>query len=230
MKKRKKIPVESREKQRLMQNLTRDYLSGGYVTQHELAVRYGVSDSTVSNCLRCIKAIIKEEFEEQLKDETEKRLAQLELLMGKANRSFETSKQEQVEISTRSEKRRCGRCQGTGRKDGELCQKCEGRGWSEQEVTTRKVSGQAGDPRFLAVTLKAIQEVARIRQLYPEKTTTKIGRQYNVGAVAVGNRLNGVSQELLLQVKRLMLQIEQSAGEVDESNVVDAEFEKTKEE
>jgi len=227
---RKRSASSDVERLRLRQKITHDYLHGGYTSQHELAVRYGVSDATVCQILKQIKTILREEFEEQFQEETAKRLAQLELMIGKANSSFEISKQEQVEITIRTEKCRCGKCSGTGERDGETCPGCEGRGYNLQEVETKKVSGQAGDPRFLAIVLKGIQEIARIRQLYPERQTTrrttKIGRQYNVGAIAVENRLEGASQEMLLEARRLMLRIEQSKNRDD---IADVEFGKSDE-
>ena len=161
----------ARQKRRA--SLTKDFLEQTYSSQRELAVRYGVSDSLICQELKIIREILKEEMTENAKVDRDRRIKQHEAVIGKAAISFEKSKQNHEEISTRYEKRMCRKCRGKQEVEGAVCDQCEGKGYNIEEVVTRKVVGQAGDPRFLGVIQKGLMEIARLMGYYPEKTTTK---------------------------------------------------------
>jgi hypothetical protein len=69
---------------------------------------------------------------------------------------------------------RCETCDGTGMKgsNGEWCKACEGEGEIKSEVTTTKVSGQAGDSSFLRIAQAAMAEVNRLQGLHKVRNKT----------------------------------------------------------
>ena len=213
------MPIADTGKWERRRRLMREYIEGNWTYKHELAVRHGVSDTTIGTDLRVIEAILREEMTEEAIMDRDRRVKQHESVIGKSFVAFERSRQDHEEISTRYEKRPCRKCKGDEEKM-ESCEACEGKGYSIEEAITRKVIGQAGDPRFLGVIQKGLAEICRLKGYYPEKktyvkteTTAIIGRE----------RYRNVDPELILQQRRLTVQIEQAAS--GEKEPLDVEFE-----
>ena len=134
--------------------LVRQDMLNGLTNQLALAARHGVCPITAH---RDVHAILKEMNEEQKelgKQELIIALNRLDDNIREATNAWERSKQNKEEIRTEYLKKECKECKGIGMKDGnedieEWCEKCNGEGWHMEEVITRKISGQAGDPAFL---------------------------------------------------------------------------------
>jgi len=196
-------------RQKRLQQLTHDVLDGGYVSNHELASRHGISDSLLCQDLKLIRMMMEDETEEGAKFGKNKKIKQLEMNAARALRSYERSKQDHEETSTRHEKRTCTECKGKRELQKE-CEECEGRGWHHEELITRKVSGQAGDPRFLAEYRNCMTDICKLQGYYPEKKQT--WEQYKGGVVAERSMIEGVSDDLVIKHHLLLLEMKESAN------------------
>jgi hypothetical protein len=221
-------------KQKRIRKLYREYIEGDY-TNSELAARHGVSDNTIAYDLSVVRAMIAMDFdEEELKEDLHKRLLQMESTIRESFEGFKRSRRDQTEISTRYDKKTCRTCKGEGEKDGIRCERCEGRGYKIEEVVTRKVSGQAGDPRFLALIQKGVSEICRIKGHYPKKERAEKKVEVNVQTWFDGAdpELINRHRELVVQQRRLLIQMaEGKNGSPDkkEGEVLDVESEETEE-
>lgn len=163
---------------RRRRSVERDYIAG-LVSITDLAVRYGVSISTISNDLKAIFYSWKEQEEEQLEElrkpiDRTHAVRALTEVWRLAGQGFKRSQQNKEQITTEYKQVECEDCKGTGWKDGdensgEWCPTCDGDKTKTVEQVTVKRTGQAGDPAFLRVGVDAIREVARLKALYPEK-------------------------------------------------------------
>lgn len=224
--------LASAAKLRLEAKIRKDYLEGTYHTQHDLAIRYGVADSTICQCLKRIRAIIQEDFREDTIADFERRIKQLEDVQGKANLAWERSKENSEELRIQYVKVKCPDCKGTGmQEDGETwCEKCDGKGTVTDEVISRKVVGQAGDPRFLSLVNECTKEIARLKGHYPERGKKKDEPGGEEGDKHLHFHFEGkVDPEILIQMRRLRIQAEESKngnGQVVDVTPIEEEKEK----
>ena len=173
----------------------------------------------MSKDVALIKAILREEFKEEVVSDCTRRTKQLEEVYAQAMQGHEKSKEDVEEIRIRYEKRKCGPCEGKEGNDG--CGKCGGRGFWHEEVVTKKTTGQAGSSAFLAVAKSALVEICRLRQHYPEKPARV---QINQFAGTVRN-YEGADKDLMMQQRLLMFRIKQSMNGSGVNGAVDVEFE-----
>lgn len=209
--------------------LFKAYIEGNYNTQQELSAWLGVSEGQISQDMKVVRAILREQFdEEEAKEDLIKRIKQHEAIIGKAFRDYEVSRQPSEEISTRYEKRPCRRCKGEGEKEGIKCERCDGLGYNVEELVTKKVSGQAGDPRFLSTIQKSIDALCKLMGHVQEKPSRVEGRL----EVEVTQNYEGIPAELALQHRKLTLRLQEMSTSPEEGNgeVLDAEFTRTEEE
>ena len=132
----------------------RQDMLNGLTNQHALAVRHGVSQLTSHNDVKAILEEMNAEQKELGKQELVMTLHRLEDNIREATNAWERSKQSKEEIRIEYHKRKCNDCNGTGMEDGDdnsehWCVVCNGDGYKVEEQVTKKVTGQAGDPRFL---------------------------------------------------------------------------------
>jgi len=168
--KKKKQMVKSIRKRKIVS----DFMRGAYSNQAELAVRYGVTEATIS-------IYLKEAFEERKKRDAvwmdkqfmlmEERLLDI---FAQNETSYQLSKQPAREISTKYVRVKCPACKGTGWEDGdedseEWCDNCGGDGKITEEQVSEKITGQAGDPAFLSNKLAVIKEWNKLHGNYPRK-------------------------------------------------------------
>lgn len=225
----RKSPENSRrlEAKRLRSKITKDYVEGTYRTLDDLAVRYGVSGKTISLHLKAIRAIIAEEFREEVVADKERRIKQLEDVQAKAVLAWERSKQNSEELRIQYVKADCKACKGTGmEEDGTTwCEACEGKTKVTEEVISRRVSGQVGDPRFLSLVQDCVREISRLNDHYPrrgkdEKKEEPPGDRHLHLHIGDGK----VDPDILIQMRRLMIEAEKSRS--GNGEVVDVKAEK----
>ncbi len=189
----------------------KDYI-GGLVSVTELAIRYGVSLSTISNDLKAIFNNWKEAYEqiEELSKPTDRTHAVLALteVYRLAGEGFKRSQQNRQEVKTEYRKVKCEDCKGTGWEDGEesskkWCKTCDGDGEKNQEIVTIRETGQAGDSSFLRVANDSIREIARLKALYPQKERSG-NNQIDLNVYSLGIDINAVSPEDIFSAKMLV--------------------------
>jgi len=212
IRKRDRRQEDVASRQRIMTGIRKDYLEGTFHAQHDLAVKYGISDTTVSQYLQRIKAILSEDFKEDTIADKERRIKQLEDVQAKANLAWERSKQNSEELRIQYVKVKCRDCKGTGmQKDGATwCESCEGSGRVTDEVVSRRVTGQAGEPRFLSLVNECVKEISRLNGHYPErrrKQDDPEGDKHLHLHLGEGVRMD---PEILIQMRGLMIQVEES--------------------
>jgi len=215
-------------KQRIMAGIRKDYLEGTYHAQHDLATKYGISDTSVSVYLLQIKEIIDEDFKEETVADKNRRIKQLEDVQAKANLAWERSKQNSEELRIQYVKVKCRDCKGTGmQEDGQTrCETCEGSGRVTDEVVSRRVTGQAGEPRFLSLVNECVKEISRLNGHYPEKGRKKDESEGDKHLHLHLGEGGKVDPDILIQMRRLMIQAEESRngnGQVLEESTVDEE-------
>jgi len=202
------------KRQALMSAIRKDWIEGTYHTQHDIAIKHGTTDHTVCVCLKRIKNILQEEFKEDSVADKERRIKQLEDVQAKANLAWERSKQNSEELRIQYVKVKCPDCKGTGMQEDKetWCESCEGKGNVSEELLTRRVVGQAGEPRFLSLVNECIKEISRLNGLYPEKGKTgdkesPEGDKHLHLHLGEGDK---VDPDILIQMRRLMIQAEES--------------------
>ncbi len=151
----------------------RQDMLNGLTNQNALAVRYGVSQFTAHLDVHAILKEMNEEQKDLGKQELIMTLYRLEDNYNKASVAFERSKESKEEVRIEYQKRKCKDCDGTGMEDGNKdtnvwCVICKGDGYIIEEVVTRKVTGQAGDPRFLQERRECIKMKCYLLGLKPE--------------------------------------------------------------
>ena len=200
-------------KQQLLVKLRKDYIEGTFHTQHDLAVRYGVSDTLISNCLKKVRLVLDEEFAEEAVTDKNRRVKQLEDVQAKANLAWERSKENAEELRIQYVKVECRDCKGKGmQEDGKTwCEMCEGKGKITEEIVSRKVVGQAGEPRFLSLVNECVKEISRLNGHYPDKRGLQ--KESDEGDKHLHLHLGEggkVDPDILIQMRRLMIQAEES--------------------
>jgi len=213
------------------------WLDGTFSSSHELAVQFGVADSTICKDLKAIRAVVEQEFQEETRIDKLRRVKQYERVVGKASVAFEQSRLDAEETTIRYLKATCRECQGDNDKRV-MCEVCKGDGFVFEEQITRKITGQAGDPRYLTVVMKGLAEICRINDHYPkENKGGPVGEQYagSGSQIIIQQILSKADPELVLRHRKLLFQIEQSANGTsvatsdNGSEVIDVESEEIKE-
>ncbi len=121
----------------------------GMTNQTALAVRHNVSQFTTHHDVRAILEDMNEEQKELGKQELVITLHRLEDNIREATNAWERSKESKEETRTVNQLKKCDDCKGTGIIGKKQCNLCKGDGFHIEEVTTRTVIGEAGDPAFL---------------------------------------------------------------------------------
>lgn len=216
-----KLNSTSMEVAERRRRIEKDYISG-LVSGQELAIRYGVSASTISNDLKAIfekwREAIEERTEELRKpiDRTHAILALTEVYR-LSGEGFRRSQQNKQEIKTEYRRVKCEDCKGTGweggeESSGEWCNTCDGDGERMIELVTTKETGQAGDPAFLRVGVDAIREVARLRALYPERPDARQGRVISLNLYETKIDINAADPDDILTAKMILAKLGQRQG------------------
>jgi len=219
-----RIRKHNTDRQQRLAKLRKDWLDGGWNSQHELAVRYGVSDCQICRDLKIIREVCRAEFEEESKTDFDRRIKQLESVAGRAAQGYERSRKDHEEVTVRYEKKPCTECANDKDKKS-TCRKCEGRGFTYEEHITKRVVGQAGDPRFLSIITKCITEICRLRGHYPDKRQG-LGSKLQYKDEPVLTSFANADPELIVRHRLLLFEIEQSKNGHRSPDVLEAEFER----
>lgn len=205
-------------------NRVRRDVLGGLQSQGQLAVRYGVSQATIS---KDIKEILKELREEsQYIGPKQVYIAEQRLLdvYSKASNSYELSKKPEEQINTKYVRVKCRSCNGTGfelddkkEETEKWCEVCQGKGKVIEEVVTRTVKGQAGDSSFLITMLQTIREWNKMHGNYPSKAEQHQHLHLHQGQDQSSVDLSTVSSENLLDAVRVMKRLRDES----KTNVID---------
>ena len=197
---------------------------GGYSNQ-ELSARFGVSPEMIAiDKDYIIKNWWASERNEEVKLLRVQRIAELEQIKRLALESYHRSRQDKEEITTRYDNVLCEDCNGTGRLPQCKCLNCDGTGRVNEEVVTRKVSGQAGDSPFLEVARKCTVEIAKMEALYaqPEvKVQHVISGEASV-VMTIEQKYKEADPELIIQAKAALARLEESAKKTVQGQVVKA--------
>jgi len=128
------------------------------------------------------------------------------------------SQNNQESISTTYEKIPCRNCSGTGKVPGmgkltKKCPKCDGLGEKTEEVVTRKVSGQCGDPKYLQLMQTAIRNIAYLRGMGKKgnrpNTEKQEEKHLHLHLQPVVDQWRKADPDLLAQAKILVDQLSQ---------------------
>lgn len=205
-----KSPSWKDRRMSLWQKLQTEYLSGTWSTYREAASRHGVPVAVISSIMKKIKLEMAEALKEQRETEIERTLAQIERVIGKATEAYEIS---------RKHKSTCRTCKGSGAVDGKECPECEGLGWVQQT--------RPGNPAYLAVILKALEQKQKIFGMWPQKPT-EIKQMLLVGGK--DNPLLGAPSDVLIRAQRLVLEAKKMRdnGSDEPPMIVDAEVNEEK--
>ena len=128
---------------------------------HQIAVALGVSRMTISRDLKDV-------YERWLSSTPrlrEKRLLAIrgnEYILREAMLAWERSKRHAEEVSVVRTPRRCPDCKDGLVDGGRWCESCGGAGAADNEVTTTRVKGQAGDSAHLRVAFETRKEISRL--------------------------------------------------------------------
>lgn len=190
-----------------MRRIRHDHLWGGYGSQHELAVRHGLSDMTICRYIREMKAVMREEFAEETRDDFVRRVRQYEMLFFECLDGFRRSQLTWVP---------CEECGGKGKnKDGGTCVDCDGAGRFRER--------RAGNPAFLNVAKAVLAEICDLLghgkiELPAEKTGDTYNlQQINVSAGGLPAALDGAPPELIERHRRLVIEQRRLLLEVERS-------------
>lgn len=201
MKKRNYL-LSKEEERNLHDKLFSEWTSGAWTSNREAAVRHGVPESVVGRILRRIKDELGEITKENRKDEVARTLAQIEEQIGRALRAFDESRRKRL---------RCRKCKGLGEgEQGNDCPECDGEGYLTISLP--------GDPRWLGVVQKALEQKAKIYAMFPKSDSYM--QNLNVFQPEGGrNPLLQASSEQILVAKRLLEDLQPRV-----ESVVDVEF------
>lgn len=133
-----------------------------------LAIAFGVAEEEIHQDLKAIKKDWLKNFRKDIEEKAATRTSQVEAILVMCLNAFDRSRKDKEEISYSQKTCDHPKCVHgiiKGDDGNEECPKCLGSGIIE--VQTRKVSGQAGDPRFLTAATHCIMECARIEGLLP---------------------------------------------------------------
>lgn len=198
---------------------------GGYSLQ-ELAARFGIAVPVAkADKDYIISHWWKSERQEEVKLLRIQRITELEQIKRLALESYHRSRQDKEEITTRYDNVLCEDCNGTGRLPQCKCLNCDGTGRVNEEVVTRKVSGQAGDSPFLEVARKCTVEIAKMEALYaqPEvKVQHVISGEASV-VMTIEQKYKEADPELIIQAKAALARLEESTKKTVQGHVVKVE-------
>lgn len=198
----------------------RDYLVGCR-TARELAVRYGVSEITISKDLIAIREEFRKEYEETSRGELATSLAELHEFRVICRNAFVRSQESEEEITTSYDPRKCPDCKdGMVEGTDEWCERCDGTGKIIVEKVTRKVRGKAGDSSFLSAELAAMREENRLLGRYPHRND--VLREQRNDLVVIREFVSGMTPDQVIEVRRRALEL-QRLLEGKNGDVIDVE-------
>lgn len=139
--------------------------------------------------------------------------------------AFERSRQDAETITTEYIPRKCPDCEDgmVGANLDQWCPRCKGEGQIIVEHISRKVTGQAGDSTFLANYRASIAEAAKMEGAYfRDKVSKKRERPLIEQHLHIqgGIDYSKLPDQLLLEAKRLCLQMAKVAGVVTDNRDV----------
>lgn len=199
-----------------------DYLLRGVTSARSIATSLGVSEGTVG---RYIKEVLLSWTNEDIRKSRLKRTVYIKRLLFAAQESisaWERSKKNQEEITTAYQPTQCKDCEGTGMASKELwCDACDGTGKVMSEIVTRRVKGQAGDPRFIQEFRNCMTEAVKLEGLVINDRSQK-GNVIVAETVQIaGLDLSKVPNEALLEAKQSFLRLTSSIREtIDKEDTV----------
>lgn len=198
---------------------------GGY-SLAELSARFGVTSAQIMQDKDyIINHWWKSERQEEVKLLRIQRITELEQIKRRALESYHRSRQDKEEVTTRYDNVLCEDCNGTGRLPQCKCLNCDGTGRVNEEVVTRKVSGQAGDSPFLEVARKCTVEIAKMEALYAQPEV-KVQHVVSGGAeitMTIEQKYKEADPELIIQAKAALARLEESAKKTVQGEVLKIE-------
>ena len=174
----------------------------GTTRQCELAVRFGVSEYTISRDCEAIRERWKTESAGGSLRRRITREAQLNEVFREAMLAWDRSKETTDEVTTTYRKEKCPVCKGKG------CDACVN-GRVTVEMVSQKTSGKPGDPAYLNAALRTLVEICKLRGLYPVKPVNVDARRQTLVFNAKEGRdpLEGVPTQLVLEAREVAYRI-----------------------
>jgi hypothetical protein len=205
----------SKRKERVNELLLQGY------NARQIALTLGISANEVRVCSRELE----KEWQEHILGDRERHVAriseQFQLGARSAFDSYLRSRQDATETTTIHKPKQCQACNGTGKLKGdkssdEWCVNCDGDGKIIAEITTTKVKGQAGDSTFLKEFRMALESIAKIQGLNPEKAVSQDNSQRtNIG---ININLSAATPDELLNAKVAFAKLQKIAGDDEEDD------------
>lgn len=217
----------SRERYVRLQELN-PLLATGTYTLSELATRFGVTTGVIVHDRDYIyENWWKSEHREEVAEARLQRVKELEYIKRLALESYQRSRKDKTEVTTRYDKKECEECKGTGKLPKCICIACEGTGFVMEEVVTRKVAGQAGEGGFLETARKVTMDICKLEALFKDPGVMV---QHVISAdvrysVELETKYSDVDPELIIQAKLALARLEQASnvpiieGEISQAKV-----------